>query len=307
MGFELITQPQVFLAPITAVGGIQNGLFGDPLPPLYTSFYTWTSTASVTATTFPLGGIETLTNRSGSYIVTVGGVVQSPTNYTVNPNTRLLTFDFSVNADTPVVVTQIGTIATSALDITQLTATNSVFQNSTFNNITANNLLVTNLTALTAQLNIVDITQYELSGFNVLGDAIITGNASVSNLLSSISITTQALTVAGNISATGYITSAITPLVTSGIVTLPNTVNSIICTAASTLTLPSAGLYPGRWLFFKLTANAAVNSASTNIVPISSTTANNIILPQTGTVGAATGKWSQLQSNGTNWVTMAAN
>ena len=115
------------------------------------------------------------------------------------------------------------------------------------------------------------------------------------------------MTVAGNISATGYITSAITPLVTSGTVTLPDTVNSIICTAASTLTLPSAGLYPGRWLFFKLTANAAVNSASTNIVPISSTTANNIILPQTGTVAAATGKWSQLQSNGTNWVTMAAN
>ena len=195
MGFELLTQPQVFLAPITAVGGIQNGLFNDPLPPLYTSFYTWTSTASITATTFPLGGFETLTNRSGSYIVTVGGVVQAPSNYTVDPNTRLLTFDFNVNPDTPVVVTQIGTIA-SLLSVTGLTADNSVFQNSTFQHIGANSLLVTNLTAVSAEFQIIDIVQYELSGFSVLGDANITGNTNVTGTIS-----------AGNISVTGVLSA----------------------------------------------------------------------------------------------------
>lgn len=173
MGFEILTQPQVFLSPITAVGGIQNGLFGSPLPPLYTSFFTWTSTASITATTFPLGGIETLTNRSGAYIVTVGGVVQSPTNYVVDINNRTLTFDFTVNSNTEVNVTQIGTIA-SLLSVTNLTASDSVFQN-----INANRLLVTNLTALSAEFRVVDITQFELSGFSVQGDVSVNGNVNV--------------------------------------------------------------------------------------------------------------------------------
>lgn len=195
MGFEILTQPQVFLAPITAVGGIQNGLFNDPLPPLYTSFATWTSTASITATTFPLGGIETLTNRSGSYIVTVGGVVQSPTNYTVDPNTRLLTFDFAVNADTPIVVTQIGTTV-SLVSVSNLSATNSVLSN-----VQADRLLVTNLTALSAEFRVVDITQFELSGFSVLGNANIVGNTNVTGTVSASNITSTNSTLT-NLTAT---------------------------------------------------------------------------------------------------------
>jgi hypothetical protein len=115
MGLEYISQPQVFLSPITAAGGFQNGLLGSLLPPLYTSFFTWTtSTASTTAITFPLTGIETLTDRSGSFIVTVGGVLQSPYSYTVSNLNRTITFNTPVNTDTEVLVTQIGTVAVSA-------------------------------------------------------------------------------------------------------------------------------------------------------------------------------------------------
>lgn len=200
MGLEYISQPQVFLSPITAVGGIQNGLLGDSLPPLYTSFYTWTSTSSVTASIFPLDGIETLTNRSGSYIVTVGGVVQSPTNYVINPVGRTLTFDFTVNPNTEVVVTQIGTTV-SLLSVASLTANNSVFQNSTFQHIGANSLLVTNLTALTAEFRTIDITQFELSGFSVLGDANIVGNSNVTGTVSSSNVTATNSTLT-NLTAT---------------------------------------------------------------------------------------------------------
>lgn len=150
MGLEYITQPQVFLQPITAVGGIQTGLIDNMYPPLYTSFFTWTSTSSVSASVFPLTGIQTLTNRAGSYIVTVGGVIQSPENYVVNPNFRSITFDFAVNPDTPVVVTQIGTIAVSSSNLTSLTATNSLFFNSTFNNVTANNLYISDTISTSA-------------------------------------------------------------------------------------------------------------------------------------------------------------
>jgi len=150
MGLEFLSQPQVFISPITAAGGIQIGLHGNSqLPPLYTSFYTWTSTTpSVTANVFFLNGIETLTSRSGSYIVTVGGVLQSPTTYTVDVLTRTLTFSSPVNTNTDVLITQIGTIATSSLNITNLTAQNCVFKDSTFTSLSVQNLTAANITVV---------------------------------------------------------------------------------------------------------------------------------------------------------------
>lgn len=167
MGLEYLSQPQVFLSPITAVGGIQNGLYDSPVPPLFTSFYTWTSTSEVTATTFPLTGIETLTNRSGSFIVTVGGVVQSPTTYTIDVLNRTLTFDTPVNDNTDVLITQIGTIAVSAQSLSELTANNSFFSN-----IIGINSLLTNITAIDSRLLNVTATNLRVLSSQFFGTTV---------------------------------------------------------------------------------------------------------------------------------------
>lgn len=68
-----------------------------------------------------------------------------------------------------------------------------------------------------------------------------------------------------------------------------------------TVTLPSAATYSGRWLHMKTIANFAINSATSNVKPITTNTAGTAILTNTA------GKWAALQSDGTNWVVMMAN
>ena len=72
-------------------------------------------------------------------------------------------------------------------------------------------------------------------------------------------------------------------------------------TATHTLTLLAASTYVGQWLYVKTIAAFAINSASSNVVPIGSATAGTAIL------AATAGKWAALQSDGTNWVVMMAN
>jgi len=71
--------------------------------------------------------------------------------------------------------------------------------------------------------------------------------------------------------------------------------------ATTTITLPSAVTYSGQIIFMKTIAAYAVNSASSNVVPISTAVAGTAILTNTA------GKWAILQSDGTNWVIMASN
>jgi len=69
---------------------------------------------------------------------------------------------------------------------------------------------------------------------------------------------------------------------------------------ALTLTFPAASNWTGRYITVKNMQALAVNSASSNIVPIDSTTAGTAIL--LGVVG----NWATLVSDGTNWVIMQA-
>lgn len=69
-------------------------------------------------------------------------------------------------------------------------------------------------------------------------------------------------------------------------------------TAASTVTLGTATA--GRVLWIANSTAFAINSASSNVVPLASTSPGTAILPATA------GKWAMLVGNGTNWVTMAA-
>lgn len=67
-----------------------------------------------------------------------------------------------------------------------------------------------------------------------------------------------------------------------------------------TVTLPDATLWAGRVLTFKNLQLQTVVSASSNVVPIGSTTPGTAILP------LVVGAWATLVSDGTNWVIMAS-
>ncbi len=182
MGLEIITQPQVFLAGISALGGIN----GNP-PPFYTSFYTWTTSTPAPTNIFYLDNPNVaLLDIPSSYIVSVGGVVQSPTQYSINPINRSVNFNVPVIDDTIISVTQIGTVAVSTLNVTDLTATNSFLQNitsidSAFINSLFTNLTATNFTVLSS-FAAVDVTQQTLSVSDATFDNIVTNNLLAQNI-----------------------------------------------------------------------------------------------------------------------------
>jgi len=83
--------------------------------------------------------------------------------------------------------------------------------------------------------------------------------------------------------------------------TLAATENWVInnkTTTTCTVTLPAASSWSGRSVTFKNLQAQTLVSASSNVVPIGSTTAGTAILL------AVVGNWATLVSDGTNWVTM---
>ena len=66
------------------------------------------------------------------------------------------------------------------------------------------------------------------------------------------------------------------------------------------VTLPAAASWPGRTLTFKNMQAQLLNSASSNVVPLDSTTAGTSILLN------VIGNWATMVSDGTNWVIMQA-
>jgi hypothetical protein len=68
-----------------------------------------------------------------------------------------------------------------------------------------------------------------------------------------------------------------------------------------TLTLPAAASWTGRQIRIKSIAAQTIASASANIVPLAGGAAATTLLANTA------GKWCILESDGTNWVIMAAN
>jgi len=74
-------------------------------------------------------------------------------------------------------------------------------------------------------------------------------------------------------------------------------------TLTSTLTLPSASSFPGRWLYTKTIANGAVVSATAIVQPLVGPAGSL----GTTIVGATAGKFAVLTSDGTNWVIMTGN
>jgi len=98
----------------------------------------------------------------------------------------------------------------------------------------------------------------------------------------------------------GYFRRA-APVSTAGAAThtVAATTSYLYCTAACTLTLPTA--FAGRELIIKNTAAGAIISASSNVYPIGSTVVGTAIL------AATAGKFATLVGDGTNWIIMQAN
>lgn len=90
--------------------------------------------------------------------------------------------------------------------------------------------------------------------------------------------------------------------ITTATATISSGISVVVDFAGTcTLTLPSAASYTGRTLTIKtITANTVV-SATSNVVPLVGGAAGTAIL------AATAGKWSQLTSDGTSWIIMAAN
>lgn len=189
MGLEYISQPQVFLAPITAVNGIQG--INNPYP-LLTTYQSWVSTGVVNTSAFPIPGTWTMLDAPGSFIVTVGNVIQSPTDYSINRINRVLTFSSIITAGIEVGVTQLATASPSATSFNSVQSVSGNFTNLSAFNGNVNNLFVNSLTALSATINVIDITVYELSGFRATGNLLVDGTTTT-NILSSTSATSQSL------------------------------------------------------------------------------------------------------------------
>jgi hypothetical protein len=68
-----------------------------------------------------------------------------------------------------------------------------------------------------------------------------------------------------------------------------------------TVTLPAASSLPGRRILIKTIQAQAVNSASSNVVPLAGGAAGTAILTATA------GKYAELVSDETNWIIMSAN
>jgi hypothetical protein len=142
MGYEFITQPQVFLAPITATAGV-NAL--PPEYPLLTSYLYWTETITVPKSGFqvPHNGRPIL-NQPGSFVINVGGVLQSPSKYDVDQNLRRITFKEVISTGLPLEANfiQLATHAPSSQYFDFIDVNNGIIRNLAGINLTATHITV---------------------------------------------------------------------------------------------------------------------------------------------------------------------
>jgi hypothetical protein len=134
-----------------------------------------------------------------------------------------------------------------------------------------------------------------------------TGIAQDNVTINSGRATLQSLTVAGPLTISGAFTASgallsTAPVVKTADFTVGDAETFLVNNksgAACSVTLPAAASWTGRILVIKTIQAQAVNSASSNVIPVNSNTAGTAIV--TGTAG----NWAMLVSNGTNWVIMA--
>ena len=107
-------------------------------------------------------------------------------------------------------------------------------------------------------------------------------------------VDTAAITAAINAASSAPVTKTADFTVADNETWLINNKSGSTCT----VTLPTASAWTGRYLTFKNLQAQTLVSASSNVVPIDSTTAGTAILL------AVVGNWATMVSDGTNWVIM---
>ena len=107
-------------------------------------------------------------------------------------------------------------------------------------------------------------------------------------------VDTAAITAAINAASSAPVTKTADFTVADNETWLINNKSASTCT----VTLPTASAWTGRILTFKNMQAQTLVSASSNVVPIDSTTAGTAILL------AVVGNWATMVSDGTNWVIM---
>ena len=280
MGLEYIVQPQVFLGGLTALGPGIQGLTEQY--PLLTTYYSWTSTASVNISSFPIpidaGSIYGGPGKESSFIVSVGGVIQSPTQYTVDPTLRTITFNTTgsvISAGIEFAVTQLATAAPSSQDFdyiksvsaefVTLSALSGTIDTLVVTNLSAfsgtvDSLVVTNLTALSTTVNVIDIRVTEVSGFRATGDVDVLGNVNVTN-----NINLTGSLIAGDITS---INATLTSLTATNLTVL-SPMSSLYVGALSAGTISAVGNISAENLskYFVLSADSTAIQASATPLP----------------------------------------
>jgi hypothetical protein len=107
-------------------------------------------------------------------------------------------------------------------------------------------------------------------------------------------VDTAAITAAINTASSAPVTKTADFTVADNETWIINNKSGSTCT----VTLPSAATYTGRELTFKNLQAQTLVSASSNVVPIDSTSAGTAILL------AVVGNWATMVSDGTNWIIM---
>jgi len=143
--------------------------------------------------------------------------------------------------------------------------------------------------------------QGDVNGITLTGNVTIEGFLTLGGTLSNINLGTQTTGVlpvnrgGTGVACAGIRTETADFTVADDDLYLINDKSGSACE----VTLPTAADWPGRALHVKNTQAEALDSASSDVVPLTGGAAGTAIL------GATSGAWATLVSDGTNWVIMA--
>jgi hypothetical protein len=223
----------------------------------------------------------------------VGNYIIPSSHYTVSQSFRTITFNNTIKANTVLEFTQLATVYPflSNTRFTYLSSVSGSFKTLSAVDSKFDSLLVSNLTALSAIINIIDITQYELSGFNSTGNFNVSGSLAVANnLYVKGAITTD--TATGDLTSSNiYVKNALSAynLNIGNNVNIGNNLNVGTATSKGQLTVVGVGQS------YNNSPAATLSSIDTN-----GALGNALVLGDSG-VAVGNGGTLIFAANNTNW------
>lgn len=113
MGFEIHTQPTIFLGPVSALGGFYPPTGTGTLSGEYTAFFkTWTFIGDGATTRYSIFSDQLVLPYSENFIVNIDGVMQTPSKYTIDAVYKFIDFNEPIPLNSELTIVQIATLAT---------------------------------------------------------------------------------------------------------------------------------------------------------------------------------------------------